>query len=88
MRECRWFSGILAFSALGATRTRDPLLRKQVLYPLSYEGHEKLAFRSCEEAEGRRSNPQETEGSASLAVVILESIVTRTLQVQGGEGGI
>ncbi len=25
------------FSALGATRTRDPLLRKQVLYPLSYE---------------------------------------------------
>ena len=26
------------FSALGVTRTRDPLLRKQVLYPLSYEG--------------------------------------------------
>ena len=26
------------FSALGVTRTRGPLLRKQVLYPLSYEG--------------------------------------------------
>ena len=26
------------FGALGATRTHDPLLRKQVLYPLSYEG--------------------------------------------------
>ncbi len=23
---------------LGVIRTRDPLLRKQVLYPLSYEG--------------------------------------------------
>ena len=28
----------LGFSALGVTRTRGPLLRKQVLYPLSYEG--------------------------------------------------
>ncbi len=26
--------------ALGATRTRGPLLRKQMLYPLSYEGVE------------------------------------------------
>ena len=25
-------------SAPGANRTRDPLLRRQVLYPLSYEG--------------------------------------------------
>ncbi len=25
-------------SALGATRTHDPLVRNQVLYPLSYEG--------------------------------------------------
>jgi hypothetical protein len=25
-------------STLGVIRTRDPLLRKQVLYPLSYEG--------------------------------------------------
>jgi hypothetical protein len=26
------------FSALGVIRTRGPLLRKQMLYPLSYEG--------------------------------------------------
>ncbi len=30
--------------ALGVTRTRDPLLRKQVLYPLSYEGISFLAY--------------------------------------------
>ena len=28
-------------SAPGANRTRDPLLRRQVLYPLSYEGGRK-----------------------------------------------
>jgi hypothetical protein len=28
----------LFISTLGVIRTRDPLLRKQVLYPLSYEG--------------------------------------------------
>ena len=53
-------SSILLFSALGATRTRDPLLRKQVLYPLSYESQGKLlAFRNCEEwlaKQARRSN--------------------------------
>ncbi len=27
-----------SFGALGVTRTRDPLVRNQVLYPLSYEG--------------------------------------------------
>ena len=27
-----------SFSAPGATRTHDPLVRNQVLYPLSYEG--------------------------------------------------
>lgn len=32
------------YGALGVTRTRDPLLRKQVLYPLSYEG---IPFRAC-----------------------------------------
>ena len=28
----------LSLGALGATRTHDPLVRNQVLYPLSYEG--------------------------------------------------
>lgn len=36
-RNAVLFTAFLLFSALGATRTRDPLLRKQVLYPLSYE---------------------------------------------------
>ena len=31
-------------SALGATRTRGPLLRKQMLYPLSYEGIYRFDF--------------------------------------------
>jgi hypothetical protein len=29
----------LLLGALGATRTHDPLVRNQVLYPLSYEGN-------------------------------------------------
>ena len=33
---------IIQRSALGANRTRDPLLRRQVLYPLSYEGQAAL----------------------------------------------
>ena len=34
-----------SLGALGVTRTRDPLLRKQVLYPLSYEGVGRLRSR-------------------------------------------
>ena len=31
-------------SAPGANRTRDPLLRRQVLYPLSYEGKARRTY--------------------------------------------
>jgi hypothetical protein len=36
-QKCRLVGGIFVLSALAAARTRDPLLRKQMLYPLSYE---------------------------------------------------
>ena len=42
MQKATQLGGFLG--ALGATRTRDPLLRKQVLYPLSYEGEKQ---RNC-----------------------------------------
>ena len=38
--------------ALGATRTHDPLLRKQVLYPLSYEGTGSILYQKQAGREG------------------------------------
>ena len=87
-KEMQCFSAFLLFSALGATRTRDPLLRKQVLYPLSYESQGRLCLPRLRGGRPRVADeaiPKLLMETTSLAGFYCNQ---RRKQIQGGEGGI
>ena len=93
VKKFYFFTAFLSSGAIGASRTRDPLLRRQMLYPTELQPHNMIIITTAAPGSKiRRKNcmcqqiPGETFITVSLSIHIRKQARDSRLATRGQEG--